>query len=92
MHQISSSFTRWKLTPEEQLSGSQLSSLQVAVIQNQICDLAEERISLQFDQANPSAFMQRDAELQGQIGILKYLLALNEDVRVQPDVMIDSQE
>lgn len=91
MHQTNSSFTRWNLTAEEQIQGSQLGSLQVAVIQNQICDLAEERISLKFDPSNPSVFMQRDAELQGQIGILKYLLALNEDARVQPDVIVDSQ-
>lgn len=92
MHQTTSSFTRWHLTSEEQIQGSQLGSLQIAVIQNQICDIAEERIALKFDPSDPPAFIQRDAELQGQIGILKYLLALNEDMRVQPDVIIDSQE
>lgn len=73
-----SSFLRYDLTSEELIAGTQFSSAHKLVIQNLIADAAEEKISLTFDATNPQAFIQREAELAGQIGILKYLLSLEE--------------
>jgi hypothetical protein len=78
-----SSFHSWILTPKETLIGSVFSLLQKQVLQNQICSMAEERISLRYDPTNPSIFIQRDAELQGQIGILKYLISLSDEAEKQ---------
>lgn len=78
-----SSFYSWILTPQETLTGSILTITQKQCIQNQICSLAEERISLPYTPNDPLVFQQRDAELQGQIGILKYLLSLSEEAEKQ---------
>lgn len=74
---INSTFTRYKLTEEEQLAGQQLTSSNLCVMQNLMCDAAEERLSIKFDPINPLIFAQREAELQGQIGILKMLIELS---------------
>lgn len=75
--QIPSTFTRYQLQPEEIAAGAQLTNSNQYLIQNLICDAAEERLNLRFDPLNPLAFAQREAELQGQINILKYLVELS---------------
>lgn len=85
------SFTSYNLTAEEYTSGTILSVLQVQVIQNLICDTAEAKIALTFDTANPQSFIQKEAELQGQIGILKHLLALSEESIQQANQVAQSQ-
>ena len=77
-HPIQSSFTRFHLTDEEQVQANSLTSLNICNIQNLICSAAEEKLALKFDPSNPLAFAQREAELQGQIGILRYLLELSQ--------------
>lgn len=71
--------TRFNLTEEERISGSILTIQQQQVIQNQIAQVAEERLALSFDPLNPVKFAQQDAELKGQIGALKYLLAVSDE-------------
>ena len=89
-HQIPSTFTRYHLTTEEQLNGQNLTTNNLYVLQNLICDAAEEKLSLKFDPGNPLAYAQREAELQGQIGILKLLIELaSQTVRTH---LINSQE
>lgn len=73
---LSSSFISYHLTPSQVVAGSTFTSDQRFVIQNLIGAAAEEKIALTFDPTNPSSFIQREAELMGQIGILKYLLSL----------------
>ena len=73
---LSSAFLTYSLTPAEVSAGSTFSLDQKAVIQNLIGGIAEEKIALTFDPTNPQIFIQREAELAGQIGILKYLLSL----------------
>lgn len=68
-------FTSWKLTPEEFRAGMTFNIFQRYVIQSLIAEAALEKISLTFDPADPSVFIQREAELQGQINILQYLIA-----------------
>lgn len=70
-------FQGWILSPEELLQGQVLTSLQKQVIQNERATLASKRISLRFDPEHPLKFQQEDAELQGQIGILSYLLEMS---------------
>ena len=72
----SSSFLSYDLTPSEYREGCQFSLMQQSVIQNLIADIAEEKITLKFDPVNPSYFLQREAELAGQLAILKHLLDL----------------
>jgi len=73
---LPSTFTRYKLTPEEQTNGQTLTTNNLYVLQNFICDAAEEKLALKFDPEHPMLFAQREAELQGQIGILKLLVEL----------------
>jgi hypothetical protein len=73
---INSSFLKFNLSEEEHKAGAVFTMSNRAVIQNLIADAAEEKIALTFDPLNPQSFIQREAELTGQIGILKYLLSL----------------
>lgn len=75
-----SSFIKYILTEAERKAGSVYSTEQRAVIQNLIADIAEEKVALTYDPDNPLQFAQREAELTGQIGILKYLLELDNEV------------
>lgn len=86
--QIPSTFTRYQLTPEEQLNGQALTTNNLYILQNYICDAAEEKLGLKFDPSNPMLFAQREAELQGQIGILKLLV----ESASQPQLTLSSQE
>lgn len=76
-----SSFVRYDLTEPEIKAGSVFTLDQRAVMQNLIADAAEEKIALTFDTNNPQQFIQREAELTGQIGILKYLLDLQSQYK-----------
>jgi hypothetical protein len=75
-HTIPSTFTRYSLNQEEIINGQTLTTANLQLIQNYIVDAAEEKLALKFDPSNPLAFAQREAELQGQIGILKMLVEL----------------
>lgn len=92
-HIVPNSFTSYKLTSEEVRAGSILTSNQIQVIQNLISEAAEEKISLKYDPQNPLVFVQREAELQGQIGILKFLLAQSDEAVSQNlQLNLDSPE
>lgn len=78
--QLPSSFSRYELSPSEQRESFLIPTLAVYMIQNLICDAAEEKLTLKYDPVNPLLFTQREAELQGQIGILKYILSSMEEV------------
>ena len=74
------SFTTYQLSGEQQLQGSILTPLQAMLIHNLLTGIAEEKIGLKFDPNNIYQFAQREAELTGQIGILRYLLDASESV------------
>lgn len=74
---IPTTFTSYQLSEEEQLKGQVLTTENYYVIQNLICAAAEDKLSLKFDPLQPSIFLQREAELQGQIGILRMLLEMS---------------
>lgn len=77
---IDSSFISFDLTPAQVVAGSTFTVDQRAVIQNYIASAAEEKVALTFDPTNPQQFIQREAELMGQIGILKLLLSLESTI------------
>lgn len=77
---LTSTFIKYNLSETERKAGSVFSTEQRAVIQNIIADTAEEKIALTYDPNQPLQFAQREAELTGQIGILKYLLELENEV------------
>ncbi len=81
----SSLFQSWILSPKELLQGSILTQLQKQCIQNQISAAAAEKTLLKYDPDSALKFLQREAELQGQIGALQYLITLSEEAEKQFD-------
>lgn len=79
MHLLPSLFSKFQLTDVELLEGTLLNTNQKAVIQNLLADTVADKILLKFDPDNIAAFQQREAELQGQIGILQYLIATSDE-------------
>jgi hypothetical protein len=85
----STSLTRFTLTEEEELSGQILSLGNKQVIQNRLADCCEAKINLKFDASDINNFLQQEAELQGQIGILKLLLETS--MQAEKEVVLRSQ-
>lgn len=81
-------FTAWILTPEELKAGSILNDAQIKVLQNQLAEIASEKVSLTYDASNPLEFAQREAELQGQMGIIEYLLSQHQ-AYVEPNLNLE---
>jgi hypothetical protein len=77
---LTTSFTSYSLTPAEYASGCLLTEANIMNMQNLICSAAEEKLGLTFDPTNPNPFIQREAELTGQIGILRMLIELARSV------------
>lgn len=61
-------------SPEEELASQVLSFNQKCVIHNLIEEAAAAKLALKLDPTNVFPFMQAEAELQGKIGILAYLI------------------
>jgi hypothetical protein len=72
-------FSSYLLSESEELSGRILNSLQKMVIQNHLCAAAIEKTQLTYDLINPTACLQREAELQGRMLTLQQLLDESED-------------
>lgn len=73
-----SQFCRYELTEQETLQGSVLTFVQTYCIQNQIANLAAQKLNLVFDPSKPDDFAQQVAYLQGQIDSLQYLINTSE--------------
>lgn len=71
---VTNSFTSFQLSTQEEEAGSILSELQKMVLQTKLSGIAEEKLNLAFDPLNPQGFIQREAELTGQMNIIKWLL------------------
>lgn len=74
IRKLVNTFFSYQLTEDQQRVGAQLTPENNYVIQNLISDLAEEKLNLIFTPNDPMAFALRNAELQGQIDILKMLI------------------
>lgn len=75
---LSTSFVSYVMSQDEVSIGSVLTTLQKQCIQNQICSLAEQKLALKYSPENAMLFLQQEAELQGQLNALKYLIILSE--------------
>ena len=80
---VNSSFIRYVLTDDELTVGSIFTTLHKQCIQNQIAEAAEQRINIRLDPVNPLLSLQEDAELQGRILALKYLIQLSDSAELQ---------
>lgn len=75
---LTNTFSTFHLTEEQQLQSAILTDLQRCHLQNQLAAIAEEKIRLEYDPANPETFIQQEAYKRGQLDILSYLLELSE--------------
>ncbi len=80
-----SMFQSWELSRQEYLTGSIFTTLQIQCIQNQIVALAHEKMMLKFDPTNVLTYAQQEAELQGKLIILQYLLSCSEEAAKELD-------
>ena len=87
----SSKFISYTLTEGERQVGSILSPLNKMIIQNLIHDCAEEKVAMDYDPNEPEKFLQREAELKGQIGILQHLLSLSAEAEFQSSLPSDPE-
>ena len=78
---LANEFSSYTLTVAEEELGQQFNIYQEYVLRNKFSALAMEKLSLTYDPDNPQKFLQREAELQGQIGILRWLLASSDAVK-----------
>ncbi len=78
-HPTPNTFSSYTLTEQESRTGAQLTSLNVAVLQNLRSNIAEEKLNLAFTPNDIMSYTQQDAYLKGQLDILQYLLTANED-------------
>lgn len=65
---------------EEMEQASILSENQKLWVQYNISKYATEKLALRFDPQNPQNFVQREAELQGSINVLLYLIDSSDAV------------
>jgi hypothetical protein len=84
-------FTKTVLAPSEELAGFNLPVLTRAVLHNLRVDIAEQRLALDLDTRNVTAFVQAEAELKGQLGILNYILNRCEDILIEKEVKQQQQ-
>jgi hypothetical protein len=75
-------FHSYTLSSQETLIGSILTNLQKQCIQNQISQIAHEKLKLKFTPNDVSSFLQQEAELQGKLNALEYLLELSHQAEV----------
>jgi len=71
-------FESYELTPEEIVTATNFTVLQKAYIQNLLSEAAHGRLNLTYDHEHPEKFLQAEAEKQGEIGVLRFLLTINE--------------
>lgn len=77
--QVVTRFTAYEFTQAEVFSATRFSDLSVMLIQTLIAEAAIRRTNLHYDSANPTNFLQQEAEIAGEIGILEHLLTLMLD-------------
>lgn len=80
-HPKANSFTSYELSEDEQRAAHTLSSLNISFIQNLRAAVAEEKLALEFTPNDLNTFLQREAHLKGQLDVLNYILACNEEAQ-----------
>jgi hypothetical protein len=77
---IPNTFATYALSDEEVAAGSVLSELQIAVLQNDLAEAAQQKVQLKVDSNNVTEFIQKEAELAGRILLLSYIIARSRAV------------
>lgn len=72
------SFSSYFLNEDDALEGSILSTLQKKVIHNLLVARAEEKLALELDPNNVSAYLQHEASLAGEISAYRSLIENSE--------------
>lgn len=88
-------FNYTELTDRERVEGSILNDLQLVVIKNQIIELSELLLTLTYEpkvsfEIDSAKYIQRQAELVGQINMLKYLISLHDAAKEQTQIWASS--
>lgn len=71
-------FDTYEHTEQEQIASSIFSQTNLEYLHNQRTAIAQQKLLLVYDTTNPSAFVQEDAYLRGQLDILSYLIDSSE--------------
>lgn len=74
---IPSLFSKYKLSDDELLYGLELTMIQEAFIQNQICEAVEQRIGLDFSEDSLKDSLKKESALTGQIRICQYIIEMS---------------
>lgn len=80
--QIPNTFTSYEMTDKEQIESLILTTLQKQQIQTHRAQLAEKKLALEFDPAEPQLFMQQEAYTRGQLDLLTYMLEASEAAEI----------
>jgi len=81
-------FQSWELSEAEVSEGTILYTLQKQVLQNRLAMAAAERVLLPFSPEN----VQRDAELQGEIRTLRWILDESERQELENSLVLQKTE
>lgn len=89
---LNNEFQSWNLSQDELASGYRFSDEQLAVLHNEIATIAHNKINLKFDPSDPIKFAQIEADLAGQINILRYLIIRHTETtqRLQQTIIDNS--
>lgn len=85
-----------ELSDEQRIQGSILSELQIAGIKRQIVDLMNQKLLLHYIPSGTFdtafiAYIQKEAEITGQITSLQYLLSLHEAAKEEALALLAAQ-
>jgi len=72
--QITTAFTKWDLSEEEEKQGSMYTVAQTQVLQNELAIAAEELLGIKYDPSEPLVFAQQEAYRRGKSDLIVYLL------------------
>ena len=80
---IPGTFTSYEFTAAELLSASILSLPQKQLLQNELSQIADNRLNLDFDPSCPAKFTQHEAYLKGQMSIIRVMLLRSDESEMQ---------
>jgi hypothetical protein len=76
-------FSSYSMSEDEYHSGRILNDIQKMVIQNRLSEAAFEKTQLTYDLTNPTACLQREAELQGRMLCLQQILDESDSSEIE---------
>ncbi len=75
MTPVTNNFTTYELTPDEDKASKDFTPCQLAMLQNLLVEVMQNKVSLVVDASDMSSYIQQEAEMQGQISILQHLIS-----------------